>query len=249
MYQEKSRKYGIIGMIYWGIYMLGLLGSGILYSHELPFQVPYITLIVLAIGIAFVMDKKKMLCSLGFSKEHIKADSIIAVSACAITYIFSVFVSEYSPWTLLKTSLYYLLYIGAVEEIAFRGLIQNYLFGWKCNRTVLFLIGAAFFSLSHLPFQMFANGNVSLSYLTIAWPNLIYTFFFHLLLCFIANKRKNILIPIALHYISNYIDSTILTVLFCICYTALVIGHLISFISSRKNQRKKRQTITETLGK
>ncbi|MDE7399257.1 MAG: CPBP family intramembrane metalloprotease, partial [Oscillospiraceae bacterium] len=96
-------------------------------------------------------------------------------------------------------------YIDAIEEILFRGLIQNYLFGFKLNKYVIFIIGALLFSFMHIPFQMFAHNNVSLNYLVKALPNLIETFIAHFTFCFIAYKRKDITISIALHYAYDFL--------------------------------------------
>lgn len=100
-------------------------------------------------------------------------------------------------------TLYYLFYIGTIEEIVFRGIIQNYLFGFKINKYLTFILGGLLFSALHIPFQMYVHNNISFSYILVAIPNLIETFIFHFIYCFITYKRKNILIPIAFHYTYN----------------------------------------------
>lgn len=70
---------------------------------------------------------------------------------------------------------------------------------------MIFTIGALFFSFMHIPFQMFVHNNVSLNYLVEALPNLIETFISHFVYCFIAYKRNDITIPIALHYAYNFL--------------------------------------------
>ncbi len=51
--------------------------------------------------------------------------------------------------------------------------------------------------------------NVSWHYIVEALPNLIETFISHFVYCFIAYKRKDITIPIALHYAYNFLGMII----------------------------------------
>lgn len=208
MYKECNYKYGIIGIVSWILYMLGLLLMGIMHKNGFQYrqyQFIYVIMFFLVVAAAFLLKRKDGFSFLGFCGDKLKIDSVISVCMVAVVFIASIFFSEHSIPQLLKLSLYYIFYIGAVEEIIFRGFIQNCLFGLKLNRIVTFLTGGVFFSLMHLPFQMYLHGNVSLSYLAEVWPNLIFTFGVHLLFCFIANKRKNIMLPIAIHYAINYL--------------------------------------------
>ncbi len=107
--------------------------------------------------------------------------------------------------TVIKENVYNLFYIATIEEILFRGLIQNYLFGFKVNKYLVFILGVLFFSFMHIPFQMFVHDNVSVSYVIQAIPNLVETFISHFIFCFIAYKSKDITIPIALHYAYNFL--------------------------------------------
>ena len=75
----------------------------------------------------------------------------------------------------------------------------------RINKYVIFIIGASLFSFMYIPFQMFVHNNVSLHYLVDAIPNLLETFMAYFVYCFIAYKRKDITIPIALHYAYNFL--------------------------------------------
>ncbi|MCI8778531.1 MAG: CPBP family intramembrane metalloprotease [Bacilli bacterium] len=70
---------------------------------------------------------------------------------------------------LIRGSLYYLFYISLLEETLFRGFIQSYLFGLKCNKYIIFIIGTLLFSLT---------------YIIESFPQLIFCFVFHLMMCF-----------------------------------------------------------------
>ena len=205
MYKSKDKSYFLIAVIYWIIYMVGLLIMGVLYKNNIS-HYNIIYYILFAISILIVVLKDKRVNNLGFTKENIKQNLLISISLIAVTFIISVFISEYSLDKLLKVSLYYLFYISLVEEVIYRGFIQNYLFGLKANKYLIFIIGALLFSFTHLPFQMYVNNNVSLNYIIEALPQLLFCFTFHLIMCLITYKRKDITIPIALHYAIDYIQ-------------------------------------------
>ncbi len=208
MYKEKSKIYFLIAIIYWIVYMVGLLLMGMLYKKGINYH-NIIYWAISVIGILIVIIKDKNVINLGFAKEKLKTNLIISFVIIAIVFIISIIVGKYSILRLVKGSLYYLFYISLLEEILFRGLIQNYLFGLKCNKYLVFLIGALMFSLTHLPFQMYVNNNVSLSYIIEALPQLIFTFIFHLIMCFITYKRKDITIPTSLHYAIDYLQNVL----------------------------------------
>ncbi len=208
MYKEKSKIYFLISIIYWLVYMISLLLMGILYKKGINYyNIIYWT--ISGIGILIVIIKDKNVINLGFTKEKLKANLIISFVIIAIAFIISIIVGKYSILRLVKGSLYYLFYISLLEEILFRGFIQNYLFGLKCNKYLVFLIGALMFSLTHLPFQMYVNNNISLTYIIEALPQLIFTFIFHLIMCFITYKRKDITIPTSLHYAIDYLQNVL----------------------------------------
>lgn len=205
MYQSKNKLYGIIAVIYYFTYLFGLLLAGILYQKGFTFGVNIIYCSLFAVGVLIALIKDRNIYNLGFGKEKLKINLIISLIIVVTTFIVIWVFSDLALNDLLKQMLYYLFYIAAIEEILFRGLIQNYLFGFKLNKYVIFMIGALLFSFMHIPFQMFVHNNVSFHYLVDALPNLIETFIHHFVYCFIAYKRKDITIPIALHYAYNFL--------------------------------------------
>ena len=205
MYQSKNKSYGIIAIIYYCIFWIGLLLAGILYQKGITYGMNIIYCSLFAAGVLIALIKDKNICNLGFGKEKLKTNLIISMIIVVVTFIVIWIFSDLTFIDLIKQMFYYLFYIAAIEEILFRGLIQNYLFGFKMNKYVIFIIGALLFSFIHIPFQMFVHNNVSLYYLVEALPNLIETFTAHFIYCFIAYKRKDITIPIALHYAYNFL--------------------------------------------
>lgn len=205
MYQQKDRSYGIWAVIYYVLYFMGLFVAGILYQKGFQFGMNLIYCLLFILGVSIALIKDKNINALGFNKKSGKKNLIISMIIILVTFLIIWIFSDLTFGILVLQMLYNLFYIAAIEEILFRGLIQNYLFGFKINKYVVFIIGALFFSFMHIPFQMFAHNNVSLSYVIQAMPNLIETFIAHFIFCFIAYKSKDITIPIALHYAYNFL--------------------------------------------
>ena len=239
MYERCDGKYARIGITYWCAYMVGLFFMGIMYEKQQPFQLIYLLFFVLLILIAFLINRKEAFQLLGFGGKKLKTDCIISICIVTVVFLISVFSGKDTAFGLLKTSLYFLFYIGAVEEIIFRGFIQNCLFGLKAGRTAVFIIGAVFFSLIHLPFQMYVHHNVSLTYIIQAFPQLIYTFLFHLFMCLLTYIPD---IPIVLHYTLNYMEENLfINILFGACYIALIIGYIKHLCSVKKECKEEKQ--------
>lgn len=205
MYQPKDKSYAIIAVIYYLIYWFGLFVAGILYQNRIHFGMNIIYCLLFILGVTLVWIKDKNIYALGFSKENIRKNLTISMMIVLITFLIIWIFSDLDVDSLIQQMLYNLFYIATIEEILFRGLIQNYLFGFKFNKYVVFVIGALCFSFMHIPFQMFVHNNVSISYVIQAIPNLIETFISHFIFCFIAYKSKDITIPIALHYAYNFL--------------------------------------------
>lgn len=205
MYQPKEKSYGITAVIYYFVYFIGLFVAGILYKKGISSGMNIIYCLLFVVGVLIVLMKDKSIYALGFRKENGKKNLIISTIIVVVTLLIIGIFSDLPIDNLIMQMLYYLFYIAAIEEILFRGLIQNYLFGFRLNKYLIFIIGALLFSFMHIPFQMFVHNNVSFSYVIQAIPNLIETFISHLVFCFIAYKSKDITIPIALHYAYNFL--------------------------------------------
>ena len=208
MYEEKRKEYFIIAILYWLISIVCFWLMGVMYQRHIPYDdILYYALF--AVVILIVLLKDKSIRDLGFTKEKIKINLVIALLIISVAFIASLFFSFHTWDILVKRTIYYLLYVAFIEEIIYRGFIQNYLFGLKVRKFLIYLLGALLFSLMHLPFQMYVYNNVSLDYVITAIPQLVSCFLFHLVMCFITYVRKDITIPIALHYAIDYIQSVL----------------------------------------
>ena len=204
MYQAKDKQYAIIAVLYYFVMMLSYAIMGSLYQRGMGYYSIIHWLLLVGV-VLIVIIKDKNIRNLGFTKEKIKPNLLIS-GAIVIASIGAAFLyTDKSASIITEAALYFLFFIAFPEEIICRGFIQNYLFGLNINRKIVYIIGAVMFSLMHLPFQMYAKDMVSWSYIVAARPQLIYTFLFHLVMCFITYKRKDILIPTALHFANNFL--------------------------------------------
>lgn len=204
MYQAKDKQYAIIAVLYYFVMMLSYAIMGSLYQRGMG----YYSIIhwLLMIGVVLIVTiKDKSVRELGFTKEKLKPNLLISGAIVVVSIGAAFLYTDKSVNTIAEETLYLLFFIALPEEIIFRGFMQNYLFGVNVNRKIVYIIGAVMFSLMHLPFQMYAKDMVSWSYIVAARPQLIYTFLFHLVMCFITYKRKDILIPTALHFANNFL--------------------------------------------
>lgn len=206
MYQTKNKMYAIIAILYYIVMMFGYLIMGVLYKRGIEYY-SIIQWLLLLSAVIIEIIKDKNITNLGFTKEKIKPNLLLAGVIIAVAIVFAFFYTDKSAIVITKAVFYYLFFIAFQEEIVFRGFIQNYLFGLDANRKNIYIIGAVMFALMHLPFQMFVNDMVSWSYIIFAMPQLVFTFLFHLLMCFITYKRNDILIPTALHFAIDFVPA------------------------------------------
>lgn len=181
---------------------------GIMYKNDIPYYF-LINLFLILVAVLTVILKEKSLLNLGFSNNNIGRNLIVAFSVIAVSVSVAFIIGSLPVSKILKGTAYFLFYIALPEEMIFRGFLQNYLFGLKAVRKVIFIICALMFSFMHLPFQMYVNGNPSFSYLLESVPQLIFTFLLHLIMCFITKKTGDIIIPVSLHFALNFIQEVL----------------------------------------
>lgn len=203
MYRLKEKKYAWIALGFYFAYMLALTLMGYLMSKGFSWYYLLVFFFV-AVAVMIVLVRERSLQSLGLSKKNLKIDGSISLAIFVLAWGARLLISDASASTLTYYAVYYFFYIAFVEEILFRGFLQNYLFGFRLKKPWLLILGGVLFALMHLPFQMFRQNNVSFGYVIDALPQLLSTFICHMVLSIIADKRGNIYIPTALHYFWDY---------------------------------------------
>ncbi len=138
---------------------------------------------------------------LGFYPKYLKQDGIAMCCILVIELLIGVYMFHISWAQAIRSWLYYIFWIALQEELVYRGFIQSHLFSPRINRKVSYLIGAAMFAASHIPYQMQIRPWDGLFTL-----QLCIAFFVHLLYCWIIEKRGNICIPWAMHVASDFLE-------------------------------------------
>ena len=206
MYQPKAKKFALIALLYYVIMLLGYVIMGLLYQQGMK---EYVLINWFHPGLALfiVFLQGEGADQLGFARINLRTNAKISGLIIVVVMGFALLYSDLPLHKLLQGAFYYLFTIAFVEELIFRGFLQNYLYGLRWNRKLIFILGALLFSFIHLPFQMIIQQRLSLDYVVMAFPQLVFTFLLHLFLCYVTSKRKDVLIPIALHFALNYVQA------------------------------------------
>lgn len=165
------------------------------------------SLILSLFCIFFVFKQEKSLELLGLNKniKHLIMSSIIFI----ITIIVRAIITDYSIVELVIYALYNFFIIALYEELLFRGFIQSYLFGLNAPRFSIYILGGFLFAFIHIFSQMIILRDVRYVFTLNALEVFISTFFCHIVLAIITKKSKDIYIPTALHYLWNYLITTL----------------------------------------
>lgn len=205
MYRPKAKKFALIAFLYYVVMVLSYVVMGLLYQQGIKEYV-LINWFLPGLALLIVILQGEGAEQLGFTKINLKTNARVSGLIIVVVMGFALLYSDLPLHKLLQGAFYYLFTIAFVEELIFRGFLQNYFFGLRWSRKLIFLLGALLFSLIHLPFQMIIQQRLTLDYVLMAFPQLVFTFLLHLFLCYVTAKRKDVLIPIALHFALNYVQ-------------------------------------------
>ena len=199
MYHKQFRNGIYSAILIWLLNMLYLYLAGKFSDNGYVYWVAGIIPAAAAAVISYLSNHDFK--DLGFYPKHLKQDSIVMCCMLVIELLIGVYMFRMSWAHAIRSWLYYVFWIAMQEEIIYRGFIQSHLFSPRINRKVSYLIGAALFAASHIPYQMQIR-----SWDGLFTAQLCITFFVHLLYCWIIEKRGNICIPWALHVAADFLE-------------------------------------------
>lgn len=204
MYQEKESSYAVIAIVYYIVSVIAFFIMGVMSKNNNQWYHLIYVILFLIPGV-IVWRKDKNVQNLGLTKTNLSKNLWIAFAIVVISFMIGMSISDYSMIGLVQYAIYYLFYIGFVEELVYRGFVQNYLFGLPYERKTIFAIGGIFFSFMHIPFQMYVHNMEFLPYLLSQIQSLVVIFLLHLIMCYITYKRDDIIIPVALHFSIDFL--------------------------------------------
>lgn len=199
MYHKQFRNGIYFAILIWLLKMLCLYLAGRFSDNDYVYWGMGVISATAVVVITYLQNHN--LKDLGFYSKHLKQDGITMCIMLVIELLIGVYMFRMSWAHAIRSWLYYIFWIALQEELIYRGFIQNHLFLPRISRKGSYLIGAAMFAASHIPYQMQVR----------PWDDLFtfqlcITFFEHLLYCWIIEKRGNICIPWAMHVASDFLE-------------------------------------------
>ena len=199
MYHKWFKNGIAFAILIWSLDMLCLYLTGRFLDNEYVYWGLRIIPVTAVVLVAYMQNHD--LRSLGFYPDHLKHDGIVMLCLLVIELLVGVYL-YHMPWEYAVGGwLFYIFWVVLQEELVYRGFIQSHLFSSHISRKASYLIGAAMFSASHIPFQMQIRPWTGL--FTV---QLCIAFLSHLLYCRIIEKRGNICLPLALHVAGDFLE-------------------------------------------
>lgn len=172
-----------------------------------------ISLVCIGLVFMFCFIRKQQLVSVGFGKSQAKKSfvlgMILLILVVALGVIWSL-ISGLSIQTninaIIMRIIYYLVFIGFMEELVFRGYIGTRFYGCITNKRLSVVIVGIMFSLLHIPFHMVYAQMSFLEYISANWTNLFYISIFHCGFQWLYSKYNSIIAPTILHFIMDFIQ-------------------------------------------
>lgn len=104
---------------------------------------------------------------------------------------------------------YYLLEIGLLEELMFRGFLQTRLLPFFKRRFISIAIVGVLFMLMHVPFQMGIRDMGFIEYVRYDYVHLLLTLVYHFMFTFLYLKYRHIAAPAIVHFFMNFTSGII----------------------------------------
>jgi CAAX amino terminal protease family. len=209
-YYEAVKQYnaidGILAIILYLLCYVSYYFMGYLYLTKKLYFGEAVNLLLAVITILFVKIRKQKLASVGITKYQLKKAVVLG---CIIGFLYLFFgamlpgVIQGREWnpppTILYNLFFYLVIIGFVEELIFRGFIQTRLHGLIHNENAVTAAAGILFSLMHVPFQMALNNMNTFQYISANIMTLIILIFWHIVFAFLYKKYNSIVTGTLFH--------------------------------------------------
>ena len=198
MYKKQFKNSIYFAIAIWLLDMLCLYISGRFSGNDCLCWIVGIIPTIAVMTITYLQNHD--LKDLGFYPKHLKQDGIVMCCVLVIELLIGFYLFHMSWEYAIHSLLYYIFWIALQEELVYRGFIQSHLFLSCINRKASYLIGAAMFAASHIPYQMQIRPWDALFTVQIS-----IAFLWHLVYCWIIEKRGNICIPLVIHVATDFL--------------------------------------------
>ena len=224
-YVQQSKQYGEIdiylALILYVLMITEFLILGKLFvikDSELTETFVFITtgitsLSIIGFVLLFCIIRKQKLTTLGFSMSKAKESlrlglmilALVAVIGCIwVNITGSSFQTDAN--IILMRFIYFLIFIGFMEELVFRAYIGTRFYGFFSNKRLSIIVVGIMWSLSHVPFYMMGTQISLFNYISLHWVNLLRIFVIHCGFQRLYSKYNSIIAPTILDFIINFIQ-------------------------------------------
>ncbi len=175
------------------------------------FYIP-ISLITILPAIVIAFLRRQGLASIGIKKNNMLKSILLGILFAIPLILPTIFIGISKGYDFANIEdiiwefLYYLLCIGFVEELVFRGFIQTRIRGLIKNKKLSVVIVGLMFGFLHIPFQMLKANMSILQFIQQDIVHLITTVILHIYFVYIYERDDNIIAPTITHTLINFIS-------------------------------------------
>lgn len=222
-YAEQSKKYGLKDVLSAFILYIVLLvefilmgnifvNRGTTINETFIFTITgFMALSIISFVCLLCVAHKHKFRTVGFSKTHWFNSFKIGMCLSIIVVIWGLIrififhgVIRNGGWLISSRIVYYMVFIGFMEEFVFRGYIGTRLYGFIPNKKLSIVIAGIMFSLLHVPFQAIIAQVAPLDYLMTNSINLLIIFIMHIGFQHLYAKYNSIIAPTMFHFIWDF---------------------------------------------
>lgn len=217
---------GILALLYYLFYMVLISCFGLImfntdiYSrwgkyftnmsmYKFIFYIP-ITVLSILPAILIVYLRKQSISSLGIRKTKIIKSIFLGV-IFSLPFLIPNIINGIANnhnfrdiESLMWEFLYFLICIGAVEEVIFRGFIQIRIRGIIKSKWLSIFIVGILFSILHIPFQMMKANMSLIEFILYDMSHLINVMIIHVYIVYLYTRDNNLIAPIIAHTLINF---------------------------------------------
>lgn len=175
----------------------------------------YIPITFISVIPIFILKhiRKQSFTSLGIKINNVPKSIALGV-LFALPLVLPVLISGFIKGTsftdiedMIWTFIYFLVCIGFVEELVFRGFIQTRIRGIIKGKWMSIMIVGVMFAMIHIPFQMLRFNMSFIQFVQHDFSHLLTTMIFHIYFVYIYTRQDDIIAPTITHTLINFIPT------------------------------------------
>lgn len=207
--------YALLMLLFWGLGLWFRLLGDSLTAEIVYLGEGLVSALLFAAVLILCRTRGQRAASLGLGREQLLASIkgacgvlTLVIAIVAIGFLLGARLSC-SFGHSLERFLYYLILIAGTEEFFFRAYLGTRFYGAFGARLGSIVIPAILFSLLHIPFQAAFCGIPFGEYIGMVWGQLLFTFFFHIVMQWCYAREESLLVPVLIHAFWNFLPEVL----------------------------------------